>query len=205
LAGLPEFDLIIVGEGPERAAIGALAQELRLADRVRLLGRVPQDRLADIYTAADLLLLASTSEGWPNVLLESMACGTAVIVSAIDDIADISPRPRQVHLAGDDAEPDCRRSSRLFRRAARPRRNPRVWQVLQLVEHDGKAGCAVSQEVPPPGRAAPSGAKCLAHQFIQVIQLPPVHSCPDLIRAPTETDEAVGSVDGRVKPGQARP
>jgi glycosyltransferase involved in cell wall biosynthesis len=93
LAGLPEFDLIIVGEGPERAAIGALARELRLADRVRFLGRVPQDRLPEIYTAADLLLLVSTSEGWPNVLLESMACGTAVIVSALDGIADIVAAP----------------------------------------------------------------------------------------------------------------
>jgi teichuronic acid biosynthesis glycosyltransferase TuaC len=34
-------------------------------------------------------LLVSTSEGWPNVLLQSMACGTAVIVSDIDGIADI--------------------------------------------------------------------------------------------------------------------
>jgi teichuronic acid biosynthesis glycosyltransferase TuaC len=93
LAGLPEFDLIIVGEGPERGAIEARARELRLADRVRLLGRVPQDRLPDIYTAADLLLLVSTSEGWPNVLLESMACGTAVIVSDIDGIADIVAAP----------------------------------------------------------------------------------------------------------------
>jgi teichuronic acid biosynthesis glycosyltransferase TuaC len=93
LAGLPEFDLIIVGEGPERAAIEGLARELRLAGRVRLLGRVPQDSLPDIYTAADLLLLVSTSEGWPNVLLESMACGTAVIVSDIDGIADIVAAP----------------------------------------------------------------------------------------------------------------
>ena len=93
LAGLPEFELIIVGEGPERAAIEALTRELRLAGRVRLLGRVPQDRLPEIYTAADLLLLVSTSEGWPNVLLESMACGTAVIVSDIDGIADIVAAP----------------------------------------------------------------------------------------------------------------
>jgi glycosyltransferase involved in cell wall biosynthesis len=93
LAGLPECNLIIVGEGPERAAITRLAQALRLADRVRLLGRVPQDRLADIYTAADLLLLVSSSEGWPNVLLESIACGTAVIVSDIDGIEDIVAAP----------------------------------------------------------------------------------------------------------------
>ncbi len=101
LAGLPEVDLIIVGEGPKRAAIEALAREFRLADRVRLLGRVPQDRLPDIYTAADLLLLVSTSEGWPNVLLESMACGTAVVVSEIDGIADIVAAPEAGRILRD--------------------------------------------------------------------------------------------------------
>src|SRR5262249_19712660 len=76
---LPGIDLVIVGEGPERSAIEALTQERRLTDRVHLLGHMPQDRLPDIYSAADLLLLPSLREGWPNVLLESMACGTPVI------------------------------------------------------------------------------------------------------------------------------
>jgi glycosyltransferase involved in cell wall biosynthesis len=93
LVGLPAVDLVIVGEGPERAAIEALARERRVADRVRLLGHVPQDRLPGIYSAADLLLLVSTHEGWPNVLLESMACGTPVIASDIDAIADIVATP----------------------------------------------------------------------------------------------------------------
>jgi glycosyltransferase involved in cell wall biosynthesis len=89
LAQLPEVELVIVGEGPERTSIEKLARERNVADRVRLLGRVPQNRLPEIYTAADLLLLVSTHEGWPNVLLESMACGTPVVVSPMDGIADI--------------------------------------------------------------------------------------------------------------------
>ena len=89
LIHLPEVELVIVGEGPERAGIESLARERKVADRVRLLGRVPQDRLPEIYSAADLLLLVSTHEGWPNVLLESMACGTPVVVSPMDGIADI--------------------------------------------------------------------------------------------------------------------
>jgi glycosyltransferase involved in cell wall biosynthesis len=93
LVGLPAVDLVIVGEGPERAAIEALARERRVADRVRLLGHMPQDRLPDIYSAADLLLLVSTHEGWPNVLLESMACGTPVVVSDLAGITDIVAAP----------------------------------------------------------------------------------------------------------------
>ncbi|HMD67103.1 MAG TPA: glycosyltransferase family 4 protein [Stellaceae bacterium] len=93
VASLPEVDLVIVGEGPERPAIEALARERRIADRVRLLGHMPQDRLPDIYSAADLLLLVSTHEGWPNVLLESMACGTPVLVADIDGIADVVAAP----------------------------------------------------------------------------------------------------------------
>jgi teichuronic acid biosynthesis glycosyltransferase TuaC len=93
LVGLPGVDLVIVGEGPERTAIETLARERRVADRVRLLGHLPQDRLPEIYSAADLLLLVSTHEGWPNVLLESMACGTPAIVSDIDGITDIVAAP----------------------------------------------------------------------------------------------------------------
>src|SRR5439155_19838845 len=89
LARLPEFDLVIVGEGPKRSAIERAAHERDVAGRVRLLGRMPQGRLPEIYSAADLLLLVSAHEGWPNVLLESMACGTPVVVSDMSGIAEI--------------------------------------------------------------------------------------------------------------------
>jgi teichuronic acid biosynthesis glycosyltransferase TuaC len=93
LALLPDADLVIVGEGPERAAIEALARARGLAHRVRLLGQMPQQELPEIYAAADLLLLVSTHEGWPNVLFESLACGTPVVVSDIAGIIDIVGAP----------------------------------------------------------------------------------------------------------------
>ena len=102
LTQLPQVELVIVGEGPERANIEKLARERKVADRVRLLGRVPQDRLPEIYSAADLLLLVSTHEGWPNVLLESMACGTPVVVSPIDGIADIVGAAEAGRILADD-------------------------------------------------------------------------------------------------------
>jgi teichuronic acid biosynthesis glycosyltransferase TuaC len=101
LANLPGIDLVIVGEGPERSAIEALTQERGLVDRVRLLGHMPQDRLPDIYSAADLLLLPSLREGWPNVLLESMACGTPVVVSNFPGVADIVAAPEAGRILPD--------------------------------------------------------------------------------------------------------
>ncbi len=80
---LPGYDLLIVGEGPERGRLDALIARLGLADRVRLLGARPHAELPAVYAAADALVLASSREGWANVLLESMACGTPVIASPI--------------------------------------------------------------------------------------------------------------------------
>src|SRR5690606_23607551 len=54
-----------------------------VADRVRFVGSVPQPELCRLYNAADVLVLASSREGWANVLLEAMACGTPVIASDV--------------------------------------------------------------------------------------------------------------------------
>ncbi len=80
---LPEFDLLIVGEGEECTHLEQLAQSLGVAHRVRLLGAVGHREIARIYSAADTLVLASSREGWANVLLEAMACGTPVVASNI--------------------------------------------------------------------------------------------------------------------------
>jgi glycosyltransferase involved in cell wall biosynthesis len=83
LRDLPEWHLDLVGRGPMEAKLRALAQELGVADRVRFVGAVPQEELRFHYAAADLSVLASDREGWANVLLESMACGTPVVAADI--------------------------------------------------------------------------------------------------------------------------
>ena len=82
LEALPEAHLAIVGSGPDAGRLTALARSLGLESRVRLIGAVGHADLAEVYSAADVLVLASSSEGWPNVLLEAMACGTAVVATA---------------------------------------------------------------------------------------------------------------------------
>lgn len=93
LAALPEATLAIAGDGPERGRIGLAAAEKGVADRVLHLGRVPQASLPEIYSAADALVLASSSEGLANVLLESMACGTPVIAADVGGSREVVDSP----------------------------------------------------------------------------------------------------------------
>lgn len=81
LEHLPDVDLIIAGDGPERPRLERLATRLDVAERVRFAGVIAHQDLPGLYSAADALVLASSREGWPNVLLEALACGTPVIAS----------------------------------------------------------------------------------------------------------------------------
>lgn len=83
LPQLPDAELLIAGSGPDEARLKSLAASLGVADRVRFLGALPQERLRSLYNAADALVLASSREGWANVLLEAMACGTPVVASNV--------------------------------------------------------------------------------------------------------------------------
>lgn len=90
---LPGFTLLIVGEGPEQARLQAMIGAYGLTDRVRLLGPRPHAALPDLYGAADASVLASSREGWANVLLESMACGTPAVAADIWGNAEVVREP----------------------------------------------------------------------------------------------------------------
>lgn len=89
LARLPDWSLMIAGEGPERGALERQAERLGLGQRVRFLGTLAHEALPKLYSAADLLVLASSREGIANVLLESMACGTPVVTTAVGGCAEV--------------------------------------------------------------------------------------------------------------------
>ena len=88
-AALPDARILIVGEGPQAESLRALARQLDVADRVSLLGALPHEELPELYSASDVLVLASEREGWPNVLLEAMACGTPVLSTAVSGATEI--------------------------------------------------------------------------------------------------------------------
>nr|WP_316639056.1 glycosyltransferase family 4 protein [uncultured Roseateles sp.] len=85
----PAAQLVIVGEGEERSNLETLATKLGLSHRVRFAGAIPNLQLAAWYSAADVLILASSREGWANVLLESMACGTPVVATRVGGNAEV--------------------------------------------------------------------------------------------------------------------
>lgn len=89
----PDVRLLIAGGGPERAALQRQAEQLGVASRVQFVGVVPQTDLKWWYSAADVLALCSSREGWANVLLESMACGTPVIATNIWGTPDVVSAP----------------------------------------------------------------------------------------------------------------
>ena len=100
---LPEMNLVIIGNGPERAALGVLAQELGITDRVTFAGALAQEDLRHYYGAADALVLASSREGWANVLLESMACGTPVVATDVGGSREVVAAPEAGVLVAERA------------------------------------------------------------------------------------------------------
>ena len=100
LANLPDCTLLIIGTGPQEGALRALTASLGLDERVRFVGHVPQAELYRYYGAVDALLLCSEREGWANVLLESMACGTAVAATDVGGTAEVVTAPQAGVLIG---------------------------------------------------------------------------------------------------------
>lgn len=90
---LPGVRLVVAGDGPNRQMLEDLARTLDVIERVEFLGAVPQAQLRGHYGAADALVLASSREGWANVLLESMACGTPVVASRVYGTPEVVAAP----------------------------------------------------------------------------------------------------------------
>lgn len=93
MADIPDALLMIIGAGPEQKNLEALAAAKGVQDRVSFKGQLPNESLKDWYSAADALTLCSSREGWANVLLEAMACGTPVVATRIWGTPEVVASP----------------------------------------------------------------------------------------------------------------
>ncbi len=80
---VPDLKLYIAGDGPQEKDLRFKIKDLRMENTVILLGRLPQDKLAEYVQAADIFVLNTGYEGFSHQLLEVMALGTPIITTNI--------------------------------------------------------------------------------------------------------------------------
>lgn len=99
LPSLPGVHAVVVGEGPERGTLQALAREEGVAERVHLPGH--RDDVADALDAMDVFVLCSDREGMSNAMIEALAAGAPVVSTDVSGAREaLAPRP-------DGSEPGC--------------------------------------------------------------------------------------------------
>lgn len=88
--------LIVGGEHPngDEQRLRRIAGELGVADRVRFMGVHPPERLRFFYSAADLYVMPSRTEGWANVFLEAAACGLPAVATRVGGNAEVISKPQ---------------------------------------------------------------------------------------------------------------
>jgi glycosyltransferase involved in cell wall biosynthesis len=87
LKELPETRFVLVGDGPERAALEAQIDRLQVREKVRLAG--PRSDMPSVYATLDVMVSASRQEGLPMAILEGLASGRAVIATAVGDVPNV--------------------------------------------------------------------------------------------------------------------
>ena len=98
------LQVMMIGEGPLRRRLEQLAGRLGVADAVTLRGGCPQAELADWYRASNVTALTSHSEGVPNVLLESIACGRSFVATDVGGVREIADESIDRVVGPADAE-----------------------------------------------------------------------------------------------------
>lgn len=89
LARVPGVQLLVRGDGPERAALERQAAELGLDGRVRFLGAGTRDDVVRLFRAVDAALLTSAWENMPHAVLEALAAGTPVVATAVGGVPEV--------------------------------------------------------------------------------------------------------------------
>jgi glycosyltransferase involved in cell wall biosynthesis len=103
VAALPGVQLWIVGGGPDHALLAARIAELGVGDRVRLCGSMPHGDLPDLLATADVMALASASEGLANAWVEALASGTPIVIPDAGAAREVVTEPAAGRIVARDA------------------------------------------------------------------------------------------------------
>lgn len=126
----PDARLYLLGEGASEQSIRQEVASRELEGSIRFVGPVQQSELPDWYRAADATVLSSESEGLPNVLRESLACGTPWVSTNVGSVQEIAASDHSIIVPiGDDsglAEGILQSLDLVYRNGAAAYR-PRTW------------------------------------------------------------------------------
>jgi len=86
---IPDVRMIVAGDGPLRDALEGESVRLGLQSRVHFLGSVSRERVAGLLRQSDLLVLNSTYEGLPHVVLEAFGAGTPVLATRVGGTPEV--------------------------------------------------------------------------------------------------------------------
>jgi glycosyltransferase involved in cell wall biosynthesis len=89
----PMLRLYLIGDGPRKGSLQELIVRKHLQEQVILVGSIANEDLGPWFSAADLTCLVSMREGWPNVVTESLACGTPVVATRVGGVPEIISSP----------------------------------------------------------------------------------------------------------------
>ncbi len=93
-----DFIVEIVGDGPQRAELTSLTQQLGVTEKVIFAGTVPYNQLAEKYQQADAFVLSSLAEGMPLVVLEAMASGLPIVATRVQGMETLVEEGTNGHL-----------------------------------------------------------------------------------------------------------
>ncbi len=114
LRDLP-FQAAVIGDGPERAALERLSEELGLTASVRFYGAIPDARRC--FRAFDVFALSSRTEGTPIVLFEAMAANVPLVAAAVGGVPDVLGSEEGILIAPEDVESLAGALSRTFKKS----------------------------------------------------------------------------------------